>query len=85
VRIGGVATGWASIADVCGATWQTTVSDLDGCDAPSGLVTVELLDGPRRGLFAIGDLEHPELIVDAHNPGAEVQVFGRSEFGPPLA
>jgi hypothetical protein len=70
---------------VCGATWQATVGDLDGCTVAPGLVTLELLDGPRRGLFAFGDLEHPELIVDAHNPGAEVTVFGRCEFGPPLA
>ena len=85
MRLGGVATGWASVPDVCGATWEATVSDVDGCDVPPGLVTLELLDGPRRGLFAIGDLEHPDLLVDAHNPGAEITVFGRSDFGPPLA
>jgi hypothetical protein len=80
-----VATGWATVPDVCGATWEATVGDLDGCDLPPGLVTFELLDGPRRGLFAIGDLEHPDLIVDARHAGATVTIFGRSDFGPPLA
>jgi hypothetical protein len=85
VRLGGVATGWATIPDVCGATWEATVSEIDGCDVDPGFVTVELLEGPRRGLFAIGDLEHPDLIVDARHAGATVTIFGRSDFGPPLA
>jgi hypothetical protein len=85
VRLGGVATGWATIPDVCRADWEARIGELDGCDIPPGFVTLELLDGPRRGLFAIGDLEHPDLMVDAHNPGAEITVIGRSDFGPPLA
>jgi hypothetical protein len=85
VRLGGVATGWATIADVCGATWEATVSQIDGCDVDPGFVTVELLEGPRRGLFAIGSLEHRDLIVDVRHAGATVTVFGRSDFGSPLA
>ncbi len=85
VRLGGVATGWATIPDVCGATWDATVSEIDGCDVPPGFVTLELLEGPRRGLFALGDLELRDLIIDVQNPGAMATVIGRSEFGPPLA
>jgi hypothetical protein len=85
VRLGGLARGWATIPDVCGPTWEATVSEIEGCDVPPGLVTLELLDGPRRGLFAIGDLERRDLILALEHPGAIAAVHGRSEFGPPLA
>lgn len=87
VRVGGIATGWATIPDVCCPGWEATVSDLDGCDLDPGLVTLELLEGPRRGLFAIGDLERPDLVVGLQhaNGGGVATVFGRSDFGPPLA
>ena len=87
VRVGGIATGWATIPDVCGAVWEATVSDLEGCVVDPGLVTLELLEGPRRGLFAIGDLERPDVVVGLQiaSGGGVATVFGRSEFGPPLA
>lgn len=73
---------YAAIADLDASQWTANVSDIKEFDFQPGLICIEVLDGPRSGLWAIGELKYPEGAQGVPYREGPAVMFGRTPFGP---
>jgi hypothetical protein len=81
-RSGSAAT--ATIDDLDSLAWKADVRDVATFDFQPGLVTIEIVGGPRDGLFAVSELEYPDCAQMFHTGKAPQPSSHGRRSGPAL-
>lgn len=77
---GSSANARARIRDVDSPAWRADVRDITEFDFQPGLIAVELIDGGRAGLVAIGELRYPAGSPSFPYREGPAVVFARTPF-----